>query len=967
MWITKVLGIVAIGLVVLSCSDQVEPVNPASDVSDGSSSPDTVISDSATGEIIVDEGAPTTPQLVAVVATGAEELTLFWLPSTDDATPTEAIVYEVHRGASSNFTPGDATLLTEVVGAVPTVVTDLNRGESQFITLVARDADGSRSAPDDPLVISLPAADFTLRDGVNIVDLSPLGAPEIQDDTLTFQGLAEDEIPTVASGDFISGRLAEGLFLRRVLSATDGSGVLSVVTAAASPAEVIDSGNFSAQVRIATLPASMNPSTSEGREIRAIVLADGAFALRDSRPIGSEPYTARSFSFGSIPEDGVDWTGTLELAPTLGISVTMSPEMGIEETVANLTGALSLDTRAEITSSFSGLLNVQQTIYEQTTSLSYWLGPVPITQELTVLYRSVIEGTVNQPFDGTLELALDAELELNTLFDGIGWSASGRPTADYVFDPTLDSAGAVEAELLLVLDVATAIDSTLYLTTRAIPSLQIEMASSAVSDCPIDMELQTYDVDVSLALAAGPSIEAPVAPRLSLPTWSAVAFSLPELQIVGPENAFRPDGARFRYGGEDGVGASIDTSDLSWSVTPETALTVDGGVATVVPDVATAAPQAYVLALAGYTDTLGPGGVLCAPNHTFAANNRQATCQEKQVFILPGAETRFSVMCMDADRDYPLTVSVADGPFAGLLHDPIPQSISCEEDLCTVEFLFSVTNPPPALNDLMVLLPTDSMGLVGSLSGSFGNVQLGFNRAPTADPMTLIIDLDRSTLLSRDVVLEIDDPNVTGDPSPNVITTELFSEPILGTIEKLDELTYRYFIEKFTEDTFGSPLPEQNLFDHFEITATDAHGAESEPIEVTVILRPPVCDDVDLEPPGELADWSDYCVIEFCTAETCNVECLPLAALSNPLEANTSRFPVGTTCADKAVRWGTNWGGEPSDTTGEVVDVPCPCVGDREYADQVWLDFSAPAPYDTCTAWPFPWYSVCKAPPGWRE
>ena len=965
----RILAVVAVtitsGLLASGCGDETEP-QPTPDVGDTASGSDAADTVSEADITVVDENAPTMPRLVAVFATAADELTVFWLPAQDNLTAPDSLVYEIHRGAGSDFTPGDATYLTEVVGAGSARVSDLNRGETQFVTVVARDGDGLISPADEPIVISLPDSDLMVKDGVNIVDLTSLGAPEVEDDTFAFQDFTAEDAPALSSGDFIAGHLEEGLFLRRVLSVTEGEGVLSVVTAAAAPTDVIDTGRIVGQVRFTALPVALEPSTTEGRDERSAVLADGTLVARDSRRQGSGESDG-AFSFGRSEQDEVAWTGSFAFTPTLAIDVSMNPDTGIESADTNMTGVLAFNVQADFPASFSGLSNFQYTIYEQTASISYWLGPVPITQELTIEYRGLLESTVNQPFGGDFRLDLDADLDLDASFDGIGWAASGGSSVEYTFEPSLEQAGAVEAELVLLLDVSTVIDSVLYLTERTRPSLQTNIESSAVSDCPIDMELQRYDAEVSLSLAAGPSIEAPVDPRLSLPSWSEIAFSLPALQIAGPENAFRPGGARFRYGGEAGVGSAIDTTELSWSVTPETELTVDAGVATVVPDVATAEPKSYVLALAGHTDTLGPGGVLCAPTHTFTANNRQATCQEEQIFIIPGRETRFSVTCSDADRDYPVTVAVADGPFAGLLHEPIPQSVTCDDDLCTVEFLFSVTDPAPALTDLMVLLPTDSRGLVGSLAGSFGNVQLGFNRAPKADPMTIIADLNSSSTVSREAVLEIDDPTVAGDPNPGVITTELTAEPILGSAEKIDELTYRYIAAQFTTESYGSPLPDQNLYDRFEITATDAHGASSEPIEITAILRPPLCDEADLEPPGSPEDWSDYCVIEFCTAETCNVECLPLAALANPLEANVSRYPPGTTCAEKADRWGTNWGGEPSETTGDVIDVPCPCVADRDYADQVWLDFDAPAPYDTCDEWPFPWYTVCKAPPGWRD
>lgn len=896
---------------------------------------------------------PSVPSLVAAISDGPDRVVLIWVPSVDEATPASDLVYEVHAGASLDFVPSTTTLSGEVVGGNSALIDSLSPGQTAFLSVRARDGSGTASHPSPTMVVTVPEAAVVLKDGVTLTDLSHLGPPTVDGDRYLFPGAAGD-VPDLASGDYITGLLDDGLFLRRVDNANHTPAQLMVETTPAEPVEVVESGRLVAQIRPPLAPTHLGRASSLG-----------SAAYEDASPGAVSVDGLRTFSVASGP--GSNLQGEIGFAPTVTVDVTFGGSLGVEEAVTTVEGDLSLDALLAFTPDFAGALNDRVVFDTRSLTLQYWFGPVPVTHTVAVRGATKLFGAVEQPTAGDFELSLASPFSLDSVFDGRGWRANGESELTTSFDPSLTSAGTLDLEATVEMDVLLAVESLVYTNARVEPHLDLEMLSATSSDCDLNIELQRLDALAALSLATGPSIEAPVEPGLSVPGQSELLFALPVFVIDGPEQAFRPRGGRFTGVGSGGLGAAMVSDTVEWTVTPEVDLAVEAGVATLVPDVASAEPQVYELTATGHTDVLGPGAAMCAKPHTVLASNRQATCEATSVFVLPGEELLFSIECTDPDFDYPLAIAVADGPFVGRLEGDIPRSLECDEIACHTEFAYIVDDPPAAFDDIMVVVPTDAMGLIGSTASGFGLIQLGINRPPEAAPATLIVDLDSEQPVVRELVLDLSDPTVDGDPTPDTIVTELSGVSTLGaTIDKIDELTYRYTIPPFTSDAFGDPLPAANLFDDFEILAIDAHGATSQPIVVTAVLRPPLCDGVDVSARDGEEHLSDYCVIEYCAGETCNVECLPRAALDNVLEANRGRYPAATSCADKALRFGTDWSGEQSEPTGQVVDALCPCVGDRPFSDGVWVQFDAPAPYDTCEEWPFEWYTVCTAPPNWQ-
>ena len=57
---------------------------------------------------------PVFPGITLAVATDEDEVTLGWLPATDDRTPTESLHYRVHLSTAPDFAPTAETLAATV-------------------------------------------------------------------------------------------------------------------------------------------------------------------------------------------------------------------------------------------------------------------------------------------------------------------------------------------------------------------------------------------------------------------------------------------------------------------------------------------------------------------------------------------------------------------------------------------------------------------------------------------------------------------------------------------------------------------------------------------------------------------------------------------------------------------------------------------------------------------------------------
>jgi hypothetical protein len=948
----------ATALTLAACGET--PTNLVSNIDAGSDATD--VSED-TGDTAVGPGSPTTPRVVAAAATSLGSARVFWQPSSDDVTDPDDLRYEVHAATSADFDPRAVNRVATAVGGTSAEVTGLPEGGRLYFTVVAHDTDGNASAPGAPIGVELLREEPRLRSGIVLHDWSQV--PPGQHDGVIYRFDA-DSVPEVPlSGDFVVGEAQDGPFLTRVVTATVAQAIVVLDTEAASPSDVLASAEVSAALRLGPPPAEAFTHELDGGVTEA--------TWSTHQPGGWLRFVERRTSdrgaaFGLRVDldaelgGGAQLSGRFEMAPELDVRLRLDDAVAAQRAAVSLSSASTFSGLVELDLAAGASVEYEAELHDLDVAVAYWLGPVPIRIETGVGVAARAVGAASSALDATLEFSVETDTELGLRYEQTAWTGLDESDGTPRVTPSLaaPATGGVGFGLSteVAVDVVGELETSTAWDTRFDNTLTASNCAGGAAMAVADSRFVTSAT--AEVVYGGETFEVPVT-DVQIP-----AFQLPPLAITGPSEVFRPDGARFRATGLTGVGAEVDAESLRWTVTPEATLRTDAGTATVIPDVASAEAQTYELRLDATTDALGDDIRICAPPLELAAINRQATCNETRAFIVPGERVTVSTVCTDPDRDYPLEVAIVDGPFTGTV-EGLP-TVGCVEGSCTVRFVYTVPADTTAFSDALELMPTDSLGQEGSTAGSFGNVFVAFNRPPSGEALTVIMDLSADGPTRRRIQIPVVDPAVTGDPQAGEFTTEVTLDPSLGSIStKLGEDLYEYEAPAYNVTELGSPLPSVNLFDELQITPTDAHGAVGRPIDVTVILRPPLCDGVELDPPEGLEDRLDYCVIEYCSGGSCNVECLPRAALENPLAANRARYPAGTTCAEKAEFFGTAWGDGAEADPGSVVDAPCPCAPGRDYADDVWLEYDAPSPYDTCEAFPFTWYAVCTAPEGWSE
>lgn len=213
---------------------------------------------SATGS-----ATPSQVALVDVSTAGSTSIDVSWFPVTDSVTPASAMKYQVHASTNPAYTPGSATLKTEVTGNSSAHLTGLQASTSYTIMVVAVDASGN-SSTSFPSTVTTSALDNQTIPGVVVTTPTAIQITAVSGDQVT---LAAGAIAPEA-GQFIVSTNGDG-FLRQVTSVSTVDGQTVVQTQLASLNQVASVVEISSVFSLVSVPAGatqagivVNPSSS---------------------------------------------------------------------------------------------------------------------------------------------------------------------------------------------------------------------------------------------------------------------------------------------------------------------------------------------------------------------------------------------------------------------------------------------------------------------------------------------------------------------------------------------------------------------------------------------------------------------------------------------------------------------------------------------------------------------------------
>ncbi|MCA9563704.1 MAG: hypothetical protein KC561_09460, partial [Myxococcales bacterium] len=855
------------------------------------------------GEINVGEAAP--PHLLAVAASGIDRLAVYWLPQPG------AEAYEVHIGNSPNFVPSAGTL----AGLYPSSqngaeIDGLSNSGTLSVRLLSI-VSGARSDAQPPLAVRLLSEPTA---GNAVLDLRNLGELQGTDSNAVLPNGAT----VVSEGDHVLFRNQSGLHFGRVSSLTTGSSGREITVGDPDYGALNANAQVHAAARLTAAPFASDAANvieSPDGEWRRWTSADGALRL-ETRVIEQS--------------DADENLSGVEMSGAIGLLTEVVSELHLEgsevargSATINHTWSAGAGLRLEGSADLSGgaLLDTN------TLELTYLAGDLPIVWLIDSDLAMASAGASGEQLALQLDLNGSAHHTLAIDYQEEGLQLGSEGDVEWAATPTVDGLDFLDNGLVFSTQTAIDVGNTRVQSVAEIFA-RTQLVTNDAPSCRTERALDALDVSIGDRFSASWSGD----PLLTAEEEedAALVFALPEPSLVGPETAFRPDGATIGMQGVVGVNSELDRPSAIWTTTPEVLVFADMGTAVVVPNSQSESPETFEVDAVVLVQNLGETAWMCAQPTSFISFNRPATCQETSVFVVAGPPNSFSVPCDDPDGDHPVSVDIVSFPSVGTLTDP---GVSCDDQHCVFEATFESAPSVDLLDDRFELQATDIYGATGGIEGPTGDVLLIYNRRPTATAPDVIVDLSSETTTVRDIPITVDDPEVPSDPLPASVSLTIIESPEFGSLELSAPATVRLTLPRFTEANYGAPLPSSNLFDTFTVVPVDAHGTPGDDLVVTVVLRPPLCDAIDTFAPEGLDDRFDYCVTELCDGNDCRVECVPRVALDNALGYNQARYPSSSTCADKAESFGSNWGSAENPVHSTIIQAECPCANGRAYAD----------------------------------
>lgn len=204
-------------------------------------------------KVAADKGTTGSPVLVGATSANATDLTLEWIPSTDDETAADKMQYEVHLSTTEGFEPTVNTKKLTVTGLSYTTATGLTAQTKYYAMIVAVDEDGNSSWSNQLSATTAATASVRTSDVVHTqsADHAPLVTPT----TITYTP-QDGTLPQ--TGEFISSVEGDG-YLRRVTSVSQDGDQVVVTTEPASLAEIYQDLEFSTLIRMSDPQPTVAP------------------------------------------------------------------------------------------------------------------------------------------------------------------------------------------------------------------------------------------------------------------------------------------------------------------------------------------------------------------------------------------------------------------------------------------------------------------------------------------------------------------------------------------------------------------------------------------------------------------------------------------------------------------------------------------------------------------------------------
>ncbi|MDO9104919.1 MAG: DUF1566 domain-containing protein [Methylovulum sp.] len=238
--------------------------------------------------------SPTVIKLVEVASVKKGTLTISWLPTTDDNTPHEKLLYQIYLYETADFLPDATTLKVAKTGAVSAEIKNLKPGKRYFVLVTATDQDGNVSWSNLMTGHTVAFNAKRTKTAVHTVSVA-----QMQTAAATGR-VALSATKPVAAGDYLVNS-EQGGYLRQVISTAKAKNGATITDTASAPLnEVFSDLSFNTTVKFQDLPAQsttasrMASTAKSSKSDASINWKDTGLTLSDSEAPPAKPAIGKS-------------------------------------------------------------------------------------------------------------------------------------------------------------------------------------------------------------------------------------------------------------------------------------------------------------------------------------------------------------------------------------------------------------------------------------------------------------------------------------------------------------------------------------------------------------------------------------------------------------------------------------------------------------------------------------------------
>jgi len=192
----------------------------------------------------------TNPEIVLLIPTDIDKITIAWLPVATETSKIEDIIYEVHLSETDDFLPNASTLRTKIQGKMQTELQKLYAGTTYNALVVAIDIHGNKLSGTEYKEVTTLTEPIIMNDTpINNAENIGLGIPLVNQNLYIYSPKPGAKLPEIDS--LLTGNNSNGeIYLRLVKTIHDNGSEVIIHTADASLSNVLSQGTLSTTIKM---------------------------------------------------------------------------------------------------------------------------------------------------------------------------------------------------------------------------------------------------------------------------------------------------------------------------------------------------------------------------------------------------------------------------------------------------------------------------------------------------------------------------------------------------------------------------------------------------------------------------------------------------------------------------------------------------------------------------------------------